>query len=296
MVANSIRDGGDSASPGDRPWPWLLVSLLGHAALLGPAALPLPPPAATPTPPPSSVQWRWAAPAAAPSTAPSPVPSAAPDRAPPPVAEAPRPATTPPRAPPPAVVPAPTGLALPPSAHWPYRLRWQGEQGDAWLRWEQDGDRYRLALERQTDSRVLPTWRSEGVIDPQHGLRPERFSTQGPRGERPLPVAEPGVQDRLSWMLQAAALAARQGLRPGEGLRLQVIGWRGGVQTWELRAERDDEAPGLLRLRRLPPEGGALEQLLWLDPADHYRPVRLRVRYDAAERWELVAGDRPTPP
>lgn len=177
---------------------------------------------------------------------------------------------------------------LPPSGVWTYALRWRGEQGQAWLHWQQDGDRYQLLLERRTPDRQLPVWRSSGWLDPRSGLRPERFSTEGRRGERTLPLPDDAIQDRLSWMLQAASLAARQGLRPGGRLQLDVVGWRGERQRWLLLAERDPEAPGLLRLRRLPPEGGALEQLLWLDPAQHYRPVRLSLRYDEAERWELL--------
>lgn len=188
-----------------------------------------------------------------------------------------------------APTPAQTAIALPPSASWHYRLRWQGEEGEAWLSWQQDGERYRLQLQRRSSSRELPTWRSEGLLDARTGLRPQRFSTQNARGERALPLPDALSQDRLSWMLQAAALAASQGLRPGGRLELRVAGWRGGAQSWVLLAERDDEAPGLLRLRRLPPDGGALEQLLWLDPAQQYRPVRLRLRYDEAERWELIA-------
>lgn len=226
--------------------------------------------------PPSKLRWRLLPPSPAPAE-PAPRPAATPA----PNAKAPQPA--------PHQAAAPTAIPLPASASWHYRLRWQGEDGEAWLHWEQDGERYRLRLERQSGERRLPTWHSEGLLDARGGLRPQRFSTQNARGERRLPLPEAQVQDRLSWMLQAAALAADRGLRPGQRLQLQVAGWRGGVQHWELLAERDEQAPQLLRLRRLPPAGGALEQLLWLDPAQQYRPVRLRLRYDEAERWELIA-------
>jgi len=99
---------------------------------------------------------------------------------------------------------------------------------------------------------------------------------------------ETGAQDRLSWIFQVAAIARAQRAQVGQSLSVLVSGWRGGAQAWALRVEAAPESPGLLRLRRLPPSAGSpLEQLLWLDPSLDYQPVRLRQRYDSAERWEL---------
>lgn len=194
--------------------------------------------------------------------------------------------------------PPPTGPAWPPSVEWTFRLQWRGEPGDALLRWEQDGQRYRLSLERRSVGRTLPTWQSEGRLG-SHGLIPERFwaGREGRRAQTlqafdapdsPWPV---GTQDRLSWLWQASLQAAALNLRPGEALQLQVAGWRGELQTWTLQAESDADHPGWLRLRRLGREGSLLEQLLWLDPTQGHRPVRMLVRFDDNERWALEAAD-----
>jgi hypothetical protein len=205
---------------------------------------------------------------------------------------------------------AQAALAQPlPAGQWQYRLRWQGQEGVAHLLWEQDGSRYRLSLTRQTDTKRLPDWESEGALTAA-GLQPLTFSTR--RGARvqtqlsydpsagtltaqrqPSTPAPALTQDRLSWMLHAAAMAQAATLRPGGELQFWVAGWRGDLQPWRLRAEADTEHPTWLRLRRMPPEGSLVEQSLWLDPARGYQPVRLQVRWDDAERWELQLDDKP---
>ena len=85
-------------------------------------------------------------------------------------------------------------------------------------------------------------------------------------------------------------------MKVGQRLRMAVQNWRGDTTDWTLLAEADADHPELLRLRRELPEGAALEQLLWLDPARGHLPVQLRVRFDAQERWELAPRDiSPTP-
>lgn len=267
-------------------WPWLLLSLLLHAGLLGPEP-PLPAPAPTPT----ALQWRMLPAPAPPQLQPAPAaPTAraatqggAPRK---PTAEASR-----------------RPLSLPASGRWHYQLRSRGEVGEAEIDWQQDGSRYRLLLRRRTPTRELPSWVSEGRLS-SDGLQPLQFSTQrgrrtqtllqfdpkagrltGPRGQQqPVPVL---TQDRLSWMWQLAALAAARPPRPGQPLRLEVASWQGELQHWQLVVDHDPEAPQLLRLRRLPPEGSLLSQLIWLDPARGHLPVRLQLRYDEAERWEI---------
>jgi Protein of unknown function (DUF3108) len=200
---------------------------------------------------------------------------------------------------------APT--AWPANGRWHYQLSWRGEAGEAVIDWQVDGDRYRLRLERQTGSRALPVWLSEGQLDGS-GLQPARFSAGHAgrehtrwrfsagqllpqRGEaQALP---PGTQDRLSWIWQLAHQAQQLQPRPGERLQLVVAAWRGAPQTWELLAERDPDHPLWLRLRRLAPEGSLAEQQVWLDPARGHLLVRLDMRYDDAERWSLRLVDAP---
>lgn len=273
---------GGRADSARRVLPWALGSVGLHALLLWPGARELPP-----LPPPGSfLQARLLAPD------PVPVPVAAPVPAPPA-----RSAARPPPPPPAPATPQtqPVALQFPPAGEFSYALRWQGDAGEARLQFEQAGERYRLTLHRGTASRRLPAWVSEGRVGAA-GLQPERFQA-GRRASTP----PPGAQDRLSWIWQAAALARAHQLQPGQRLRLAVQNWRGEVQDWTLLAENDADQPGWLRLRRELPEGALLEQLLWLDPAQAHRPVRLRVRFDQQERWELGGpeSDRdisPTPP
>lgn len=288
-MGNSGNGMGDSASV--RPtwralWPWLLLSLLLHASLLGPEpSLPVP------APTPAALQWRLLPPPAAPQL--QPVPAAQTATA---VAKAGAPRKS-------AAEASPHPLSLPASGRWHYQLRSQGAVGDATIDWQQDGRRYRLQLRRQTPTRELPTWISEGSLG-AGGLQPLQFSTQrgkrtqtllrfdpaggqltGPRGQQqPAPTL---TQDRLSWMWQLAALAASRSPGPGQRLQLDVASWQGEVQRWEMEVEHDPDAPELLRLRRLPAEGSLLSQLIWLDPARGHLPVRLQLRYDETDRWEI---------
>lgn len=267
-----------------------MASLLLHALLLQP---PAPRDAPAIAVPPAVLTLRLQAAPAAP-TPPPPLQAAtpalrarasAPSPAPQQAEASPAPAAAPPtRVEAPAAEPS-----WPDSASWQYRLRWREQQGQAWLRWQHDGRRYTLRLDRQLPERALPSWVSEGGFGPQ-GLQPERFRSEGRRAQLLRP--QPGEQDRLSWIWQLAAQARAQTLRPGDRLALQVAGWRGGTQDWQLRVERDPEAPSWLLLRRLPPAGGLAEQRLWLDPARGFLPVRLQTRFDDNEVWDMVlAGD-----
>jgi Protein of unknown function (DUF3108) len=204
-------------------------------------------------------------------------------------------------------------LVFPADGRWAYRLRWQGEDGEAELAWQVVDGQYQLRLQRRLAHRQLPTWQSEGAVQ-DLGLQPQRFSTQGRQGRDRAQLrfedgqvragggalanpAPPATQDRLSWMFQAAALAAARRPNVGDRLELDVAAWHGEVQRWTLLVESEPE-PDLgsaqaqwLRLRRVPPAGAPLEQLLWLDPQRGYLPVMLRMRFDDAERWELRLSD-----
>jgi len=213
--------------------------------------------------------------------------------------------------------------APPPPLQWQYQLS-QGEaRGQARLRWQPEDQRYQASLERQLEGRSLPGWRSEGGFD-AGGLAPERYALQrrgrdsqatnfrrelglisfSASAERvPLP---PGVQDRLSWMLQLAALlAANPDLRqPGRQLELPVAGLRGAAGAWRF------EVRGLEALQL--PVGAVPEALhlvreaqgpydarieVWLDPDRHYLPVRLRHSQGEQREWELLlqAEEHPSP-
>ncbi|MGN6829568.1 DUF3108 domain-containing protein [Paucibacter sp. M5-1] len=225
-----------------------------------------------------------------------------------------RPAPQPQQAAVPSAPAAPLIAATPAAAFlWHYELR-QGEAGGiARLSWQPDGLHYQARLERELPDRTLPGWRSEGGFDAQ-GLAPERFAQQR-RGRDsqatnfrraqglisfsaspallPLPA---GVQDRLTWMIQLAALtAANPALRrPGTELSLPVAGLRGDLANWRFVVQRSEDlelpvgpVENALHLQReaLGPYDAALD--VWLDPARQHLPVQLRQAGADGRTWLL---------
>lgn len=111
-----------------------------------------------------------------------------------------------------------------------------------------------------------------------------RITFSGPRVEYPL---LPGVQDRLSWMLQlAGVLAADPALgQPGREVRLQVVGVRGEAALWVFRvmalqtlALPAGEVVSAVHLQREAERPYDTAVDVWLDPARHHLPVRLRLQ------------------
>lgn len=276
----------DSALRGRRLAPWLLLAALVHAWLLVPVPEPPWRPVSAPSASAVNLQWR-AVVAPAPQAVAAPTPSA----------PAPRPRET---APPSQPVASPSreaapALTLPTSGRWPYRLLWQGQEGEAWLDWLRSESHYRLTLERRTAERRLPQWLSEGRWTAQ-GLVSERFAAQrGPRSWRRIhdeADAEDG-QDRLSWMMQLPALLQ---VRPQvSDVVLRVRDWRGRPHDWVFQRQGDDvvhlpdgQQRAAQHWRRLPQGEAQVEIALWLDPADGHRVLRVVHRLQGEERWELL--------
>ncbi len=285
----------------------LAASLLGHAALLGEGprgATPSRPPRAVsvtllpppdPPPPPRSpllAQPEPSRPITQATTHPAVRPAA-------PAAARPAPAETTPATPP---------LRLAGPATWPYRLRQDGQDGVALLAWEPQADgRYRLRLTRQLGGRELPAQESLGRTG-MSGLTPERFALQRGGQDRQainfdtaarlisfsastarLPAPD-GVQDRLSWWLQLAALL-QASPAPGGRWRVWVAGLRGELREWVFEAVEpgpDDAGSLHLRRQRLGEQDPGVE--LWLDPARGYWPVRLRQGDPETRGYEIVLG------
>lgn len=197
-----------------------------------------------------------------------------------------------------------------PAALLSYELRRGPALGQALLHWRPSPDGYEARLERWLDDRPPSSWASHGGID-RAGLAPLRqtderggrarratnfqreagkISFSGSSLERPLPA---GAQDRLSWMLQLAAIVAAdpQAFAPGESVLLPVAARQGQLQTWrfvvqapqtlDLPVGRVESAVFLQRL----PEGPYEPQIdIWLDPQRHFLPVRLRWSRDDSEQ------------
>ena len=188
---------------------------------------------------------------------------------------------------------------LPPPLTLRYALQRGRLSGSGELAWRPDGTRYELRLDGTVIGLNVLTQVSQGAID-TNGLAPVRFTDQrarraavaanfqreagkitfsGPSTEYPL---WPGVQDRLSWMLQLAGVAAAepQLLESGERIVLQVVGARGDAGLWAFRSagrEPLETVAGTvdtwhLRREARGPYDSAVE--VWLDPQRHFLPVR----------------------
>jgi Protein of unknown function (DUF3108) len=185
---------------------------------------------------------------------------------------------------------------LAPAGSWRYRLQRGLASGEAQLTWTPDAQQhYAMRLEGWIAGVTVLDWVSTGALD-DAGIAPQRFvirrrgrdsqaanfqrdagkvTFSGPTHELPL---LPGVQDRLSWMLQLPAVvdAAPQRFGAGSSVVLMVVGARGGGGVWTFDVvgpESLDGAP-TLKLVRGPRKLRDLRVEVWLDPAQAHLPVR----------------------
>ena len=203
---------------------------------------------------------------------------------------------------------------LPPSVTLHYQVRRGVLRGTGTIRWQASGDRYRLALEAQVAGIALLRQTSEGGIDAS-GLAPVRFLDQrarrcavaanfrrddgritfsGSAVEWPLLA---GSQDRLSWMIQLAGIAAAEPERLVDGGRIAmvVVGARGDASVWTLRyagRETIETAAGSVQAIKLVREGRSAYDTsaeIWLDPARSYLPLQAALRNTAgASEYDLL--------
>ncbi len=149
-----------------------------------------------------------------------------------------------------------------------------------------------LAPLRYTDRRLR---RSEQAANFQRAAGTIAFSGAAP--ERPLRA---GVQDRLSVMLQLAAIANAWSHppAPGEALLIEVVGARGDAQVWSLRYEgrqsvdTPDGPVAALRFLREPEGPHDTRAEFWLDPARSHLPVKARLTDGNGDALELLREGR----
>ena len=97
----------------------------------------------------------------------------------------------------------------------------------------------------------------------------------------------PGVQDRLSWLIQLAAVVAGEPRwrESGATVTLPIAGARGDFGPWLFRfdgIESVDLPQGPVPAAKYVREAQQAHDShveVWLDPARGYLPVRTRVRY-----------------
>ena len=201
---------------------------------------------------------------------------------------------------------------LPPAVTLRYELRRGRLSGSGDLLWRPDGSRYELRLEGSVVGVNVLTQVSEGALDAD-GLAPVRFTDQrarraavaanfereagrirfsGPSTEVPW---QPGVQDRLSWMIQLAAVAAADPalLAEGQRITLRVVGARGDASNWSFRSLGKESltsfgtAVDTVHLLREPRSPYDTRVEVWLDPARHHLPIRATLGTADEDRLEL---------
>lgn len=189
--------------------------------------------------------------------------------------------------------------------------------GSGELQWRPQGDQYELKLESKLGGMTLLTQVSRGGFDAD-GIAPVRFtdwrvrrstvaanfqrdagkiSFSGSTQELPL---EPGVQDRVSWMVQLAAIVAAQpNLRtPGAKVVMHVVGANADASVWAFKCvgnetvETDMGPIDAVKYVREPRGPNDTTAQAWLDSKHHFLPARATLRSGPNdEGFELKVQD-----
>ena len=188
---------------------------------------------------------------------------------------------------------------LPPAKTLRYEVSRGRLRGTGELLWQPQGDRYELKLDFKLSGLTILSQSSAGSFDAA-GIAPLRFTDQRPRrgttaanfqrsidkitysGSQSEFALKPGAQDRLSWMLQLAAIvsAEPQLAAPGVKVVMYVTGSRGDAGVWVFRSigpESVDARGGAidaLKFVREPREPYDTTIQVWLDPKQSHLPVR----------------------
>jgi hypothetical protein len=192
---------------------------------------------------------------------------------------------------------------IPPAMTVRYSMRRGHLRGTGELRWLPDGERYEARLEGRLAGITVLTQVSQGGFD-EAGVAPLRFTDQratgnvraanfqrevgkitysGPSVEHALLI---GSQDRLSWMIQLAAVVAAEPMRLQQGGKvvIHVVGARGDSRLWVFRsagpetiAIGTDSIP-TVRFVREAAEAYDTRVDVWLDPRRHHLPARALLR------------------
>lgn len=207
---------------------------------------------------------------------------------------------------------------IPSSAKITYQLTRGLLSGTGTLDWRVAADGYELRLDGGMPLiGTLITQTSRGRFDAA-GLAPQRYTEKRPgRSERAANFQRPegqvsfsggeqtqslvpGLQDRLSVMLQLAAIAAAgpQPPPPDQTLSIPVVTARGEMADWVLRfvgVQTIETPAGAIRAWRYVREPVVVRDTraeLWLDPARNHLPVRVRFTDNKGEPLELLLQSR----
>lgn len=188
---------------------------------------------------------------------------------------------------------------IPPAMTLRYVLQRGALSGSGVLSWRPDGEHYELKLAGSVAGLSVLTQISSGIFDAA-GVAPLRFTDQrlrrgiraanfqrdagkitfsGPTTEFPL---REGVQDRLSWMVQLGAIVAAEPQLRGVGAKvvMYVVGANGDAGVWAFDCTAVESVTtgagnvDALKFVREPREPYDTQVQVWIDPAQHYLPVR----------------------
>ena len=188
---------------------------------------------------------------------------------------------------------------MPPALTLHYVLQRGALRGSGELSWRPDGERYELKLEGRVAGLSVLTQISSGGFDAA-GVAPLRFTDQrlrrgtkaanfqreagkitfsGPSTEFAL---REGAQDRLSWMVQLGAVIAAEPTLRGVGAKvvMYVVGANGEASVWAFDCTAIESVTTgagpveALKFVREPREPYDTQVQVWIDPAQHYLPVR----------------------
>ncbi|MET0333498.1 MAG: DUF3108 domain-containing protein [Rhizobacter sp.] len=200
---------------------------------------------------------------------------------------------------------------LPPPVTLGYELTYGKWTGKGDLVWKPTGNSYEARLDGKVAGMRIITLASSGGID-SAGLAPVRYTDQRRgRGEQAanfqrkagkisfsgstaeFPLLQ-GSQDRLSWMLQLAAIALAEPKRvaPGGRIVLYVIGAKGDADVWAFHVEAPEEVNTsdgkvqTVKLLREPRKPHDTRVEVWLAPSLNYLPVRAKQTTENSS-WDL---------
>jgi Protein of unknown function (DUF3108) len=192
---------------------------------------------------------------------------------------------------------------IPPPATLSYRMRRGSASGSAELTWRPASERYEAQLEARVAGVTVLLQTSQGGFD-RGGIAPQRFVDRRVRRsalavnfQREAGVVtfsarsaqitlRAGMQDRLSWMVQLAAIASAepQHLVPAGRIAIPVVGVRGESVLWQFVCIGEEwvgaepAATRVFRLQRLPDATYDSHVDVWLDAQRPHWPVRAQWR------------------
>ncbi|MEO8155626.1 MAG: DUF3108 domain-containing protein [Rhizobacter sp.] len=207
---------------------------------------------------------------------------------------------------------------MPPAMTLHYDMRRGALSGTGELQWRPTANGYQARLEGRIAGFSILTWASEGGFDAA-GIAPVRYtdlrrgkneqaanfqrnagkiSFSGPSTEYPLLE---GSQDRLSWMIQIAAIASADPKRMDKGARvaMYVVGAHGDADVWAFHVQGMEEVTTgdttvqAIKLLREPRKPYDTRVEVWLAPSMHHLPVRARLTSDGSTLELLLQTIQP---